>query len=160
MDRPLKRLRRRHHLRAHRASAVSTGSVKNEINVTPLVDVVLVLLIIFMVVTPMLSRGVKVEMPETVHHEKKQDTGEQIVVTVSLDGKSYLETDLAEGEALTTAVRKSLTKRGSEGIREVHVKGDRRLEYGVVRKVLERIHDAGAPTVALGTEDRKKEGSK
>src|SRR4051812_42360692 len=109
--------RRRHHLHHRRSSSVSTGAVKNEINVTPLVDVVLVLLIIFMVVTPMLSRGVKVEMPETLHHEKKQDTGEQIVVTVALDGKVYVETDPADDTAIVGIIRKSLTKRGSEGIR-------------------------------------------
>ena len=57
----------------------SDREAMSEINVTPLVDVVLVLLIIFMVVTPMLSRGVKVDLPETTNHEKKHDTGEQII---------------------------------------------------------------------------------
>src|SRR5436853_2807989 len=97
--------RRHHHLHHRRASAVSAGTVKNEINVTPLVDVVLVLLIIFMVVTPMLSRGVKVDLPETVHHEKRNDTGEQIVVSISLDGKSSVGADPAAGEQLVKMMR-------------------------------------------------------
>src|SRR5881628_2282958 len=117
--------RRRHHLHHHRTSAVSTGAVKNEINVTPLVDVVLVLLIIFMVVTPMLSRGVKVELPETVHHEKKNDTGEQIVVSIASDGKSYIGADHFEGEELVKAMRAELGKKSKEGhVRDVHVKAD------------------------------------
>ena len=155
---PLKRHRTKIHKK--REHSIKPGATKNEINVTPLVDVVLVLLIIFMVVTPMLHRGVHVDLPVTSNHEKKQDTGEQIVVTVALDKKSYVETDLVDDEALVSHVRKLLTKRGSEGIREVHVKADRRLDYGTVRKVLERIHDAGAPNVALGTEDLKKEAKK
>ena len=74
-------------------SSIKPGNTKNEINVTPLVDVVLVLLIIFMVVTPMLHRGVHVQLPETKNHEKKQDTGEQLVVTIRGDGAVFIETD-------------------------------------------------------------------
>ncbi len=154
---PHRRPRRRVHQRRH--PAVSTGAVKNEINVTPLVDVVLVLLIIFMVVTPMLSRGVKVELPETRHHEKKNDTGQQIIVSVTAEGRTFVDADPAEGEALVTLVRQALGKKGADGTREVHVKGDRRLGYGTVRKALERIHQAGAPSVALGTEELKAEGA-
>ncbi len=156
----LPRKHKHHRIHHRRASAVSTGAVKNEINVTPLVDVVLVLLIIFMVVTPMLSRGAKVEMPETEHHEKRQDTGEQLVVSISLDGRIFVESDQVEGDQLVPAIKKAITKHGGKDIHEIHVKADRRLEYATVRKVLEKIHEAGAPAVALGTEDRKKEGGK
>src|SRR5205823_11448072 len=133
---PPRRPRKRHHrIHTHRASNLSAGSVKNEINVTPLVDVVLVLLIIFMVVTPMLSRGVKVDLPETVHHEKRNDTGEQIVVSISADGKSYVGADPAQGEQLVKMIRTELgkVKPGAGGGRDVHVKADRRLVYGDVR---------------------------
>jgi biopolymer transport protein ExbD len=129
--------------------------VKNEINVTPLVDVVLVLLIIFMVVTPMLTRGVKVQLPETEHHDKRQDS-DQIVVSVDERGRVFLDAKPAEGGALVAAVRSALGRRRKDGaLREVHVKADRRLEYGEVRRVLERIHEAGAPTVALGSDAKK-----
>ena len=144
--------RHAHHHKGPHATGLSAAPVKNEINVTPLVDVVLVLLIIFMVVTPMLSRGVKVELPETLHHEKKQDTGEQIVVTVQAGGHTFVDTDRAEGEQLVERIKLALRTNGG---REVHVKADRALQYGVVRRVLERIHEAGAPTVALGTAEHK-----
>src|SRR3954465_8504431 len=92
-DRPRTPLRR-HRTKIHkkREHAIKPGATKNEINVTPLVDVVLVLLIIFMVVTPMLHRGVHIDLPVTEHHDKKQDTGEQLIISVRNDGV-YIETD-------------------------------------------------------------------
>src|SRR5437762_10411892 len=72
-----KRIHERHKL------AISTATIRSDINVTPLVDVVLVLLIIFMVVTPMITRGKPVEMPVTKYHDQKNDSGEQIVVSVT-----------------------------------------------------------------------------
>ncbi|MSP61299.1 MAG: biopolymer transporter ExbD [Myxococcales bacterium] len=148
---------KRHHLGPKRASSLSSAPMRSEINVTPLVDVVLVLLIIFMVVTPMISRGVKVTLPETLHHTKKQDTGEQIVVGVTKDGKAYVGVDRADGDALITLLRKEM---GGNSSREVHVKADRDLEYGQVREILERIHAAGAAKVSLGTEDKREGGKK
>jgi biopolymer transport protein ExbD/biopolymer transport protein TolR len=140
--------------RRRRRGGPATAPIRSEINVTPLVDVVLVLLIIFMVVTPMLSRGVKVDLPETAHHDKKQDTGEQLVVSVTDDGRVRVGDEPAAGAAITEAVRRHLGPRA----REVHVKADRRLEYGRVREVLERIHAAGAAQVALGTDEKKEHG--
>src|SRR6478672_7484679 len=78
--------RRKHKIHHRRENRIKAAAIRSEINVTPLVDVVLVLLIIFMVVTPMLHRGVKIELPETVHHEKKQDSGELLIVSVRGDG--------------------------------------------------------------------------
>jgi biopolymer transport protein ExbD/biopolymer transport protein TolR len=119
------------------------------------VDVVLVLLIIFMVVTPMLSRGVSVDLPVTLNHVKKNDTGEQVVVTIRADEQIFIENDTATEDNFVERL-KTVLKAHPAG--DVHVKGDRRLNYGKVRRVLERIHDAGAPTVALGSEEMKKEG--
>src|SRR4029078_7422698 len=99
--------RKRAKIHTHRPAMVRTAAVRSEINVTPLVDVVLVLLIIFMVVTPMLNRGVKVELPITAHHEKKQDSGELLVVTVRNDG-TYIETDRLEGDLLDARPRQEL----------------------------------------------------
>ena len=125
--------------------------MRSEINVTPLVDVVLVLLIIFMVVTPLLSRGVKVQLPETLHHDKKQDTGEQIVVGITAAGKVFIGADPAEGESFATLLHKEMNGNPQ---REIHVKADRSLDYGKVRAVLEKIHEAGAGKVSLGTEEK------
>ncbi|MCC7382521.1 MAG: biopolymer transporter ExbD [Deltaproteobacteria bacterium] len=130
--------------------------MKNEINVTPLVDVVLVLLIIFMVVTPMLSRGVAVDLPETKHHEKRNDTGSQVVVSIAKDGRIYVDADPVTEDEIGARLRRELDQKAKGGERLIHVKGDRRLTYGEVRKVLERIHEAGAAQVALGTEELKK----
>jgi len=143
--------KKRHRFHAKHGSQLSAAPVRSEINVTPLVDVVLVLLIIFMVVTPMLSRGVAVELPETVHHEKKQDTGEQIIVSVSADGIAYIGADQTNEGNFVAMMRKALTGKSHE----VHVKADKKLEYGKVRAILEHIHEAGASQVALGTNERK-----
>jgi biopolymer transport protein TolR len=142
--------RRRAKIHKQRKASISPGATKNEINVTPLVDVVLVLLIIFMVVTPMLHRGVHVELPTTEHHQKKQDTGEQLVVTIRGDGAVFIETDKIPDEQLVERVKKELKAQ-----RPVHVRADKNLHYDVVRKVLEKVHDAGAQNVAMGTEDQK-----
>jgi biopolymer transport protein TolR len=148
--------KKRRRLRTPHPHAISKSEVRNDINVTPLVDVVLVLLIIFMVVTPMLSRGVAIDLPVTSNHEKKQDTGEQIVIGVTVDGRVYIDTDPVSDERLVSTVREALAQRRADGSpKEIHLKGDRRLTYGDVRKVLEQIHEAGAPSVALGTEEVK-----
>jgi len=146
---------RKAHRRPHPPMHISAGSVKNDINVTPLVDVVLVLLIIFMVVTPMLSRGVAVDLPVTRNHSKKNDTGEQVVVAVMADGHVFVEADPADNN-LIDKVRQAQKKHSGE----LHVKGDRRLEYGKVREVLEKLHEAGFSSAALATEELKTEGKK
>jgi biopolymer transport protein TolR len=153
---PLKRHRTKIHKK--REHAIKPGATKNEINVTPLVDVVLVLLIIFMVVTPMLHRGVHVDLPVTSNHDKKQDTGEQLVVSVKCEkfedkehcnsSATYIETDRIPDEELVSRVKKEL-----KASRPVHVRADKTLKYGDVRKVLEKIHDAGAQNVAMGTDE-------
>ncbi len=143
-----KKAKRRHY---HAPKKFATGATKSEINVTPLVDVVLVLLIIFMVVTPMLHRGVAVELPETVHHKKKQDSGDILVVTVAKDG-SYIDRDKLQGEMLQSRLKTELVNKG----RAIHLRGDKSLRYGDVRKVLDELHAAGATSVALATEETKK----
>jgi biopolymer transport protein TolR len=148
--RPAPHRRRRAKIHHKRESSIKPGATKNEINVTPLVDVVLVLLIIFMVVTPMLHRGIHVQLPETKNHEKRQDTGEQLVVSIRGDGAVFIETEKISDENLVDRVKQELKKS-----RPVHVRGDKSVEYGVVRKVLEKIHEAGAQNVGMGTEEQK-----
>jgi biopolymer transport protein ExbD len=139
--------RRRHHAR-HAPQAA--GDVKSEINVTPLVDVVLVLLIIFMVVTPMLHRGVDLELPQTRHHLTRQDTGEQVVVSVRGDGV-YIEADKVDVEQLASLLEKEM----KNGPRPINVHADRNLKFGEVRKVLEQIHASGAAQVNMETKEIK-----
>src|SRR5215470_18510072 len=87
-----------------------SSTMMADINVTPLVDVVLVLLIIFMVVTPMLSRGVDVQLPIASNSEKKQDTGNQIIVSVTQNGAIYIETTKVDVENLQGKMEEEIRK--------------------------------------------------
>jgi len=140
---------KRRHRRAHKHAA-PTNAVRSDINVTPLVDVVLVLLIIFMVVTPMLHRGVDLELPKTNNHSTRQDTGEQIVVSVRQDGV-YVEADKVDVEKLSGIIEAQL----KNGARPVNVKADKGLKFGEVRKVLEAVHASGAAQVNMETKENK-----
>src|SRR5262245_60811823 len=143
---PRKKKKRRH---LHKP-VTKTAAMKSDINVTPLVDVVLVLLIIFMVVTPMLHRGVDLELPKTNNHSTRQDTGEQIVVSVRQDGV-YVEADKVDVEKLSGIIEAQL----KNGARPVNVKADKGMKFGEVRKVLEAVHASGAMQVNMETKENK-----
>ena len=130
------------------------GDVRPDMNVTPLVDVVLVLLIIFMVVTPMLSRGVDVQLPIASNSEKKQDTGNQIIVSVTQAGAIYIETTKVDIDNLQGKMEEEIRKNPGK---DIFFKADKRLKYKGAREALEKIHLAGATQVQLGTEEKKKE---
>ncbi|HEX7154013.1 MAG TPA: biopolymer transporter ExbD [Thermoanaerobaculia bacterium] len=133
-------------------SKLSTAAMNSDINVTPLVDVVLVLLIIFMVVTPMLQKGVPVNLPVTEDPEKTPDTEKQLQISVKADGSVYLG---------PLAVRKDQVQSELEAIhertpdREVAVKGDRLVKYGDVMDVLKACREVGFNNVGLVTQPRK-----
>jgi biopolymer transport protein TolR len=126
--------------------------VRAEINVTPLVDVVLVLLIIFMVITPMIARGVAVELPVTAHHDKKADDNKDLIVSITATGEVYLGADKIPLERLTTAVQEERRRNPDKGI---FLKADHRARYGAARATMEAIHRAGVEDVQLGTEENK-----
>ena len=134
------------------------GQVKAEINVTPLVDVVLVLLIIFMVVTPMIARGVDVRLPVTAHHTKKNDDNRDIIVSIALDAGGgstvYVGADRVPldklGETVQEIIKQEKRRHPDKG---VFLKADQRLEYGQARQVMDAIHRAGIEDVQLGTEE-------
>ncbi|MDB4945498.1 MAG: Biopolymer transport protein ExbD/TolR [Labilithrix sp.] len=125
--------------------------IKNEINVTPLVDVVLVLLIIFMVITPMLQRGKDVNLPksEKVDEEKK---GDPLVLSVTPDGKTYVEANQVDESALEGKVADALRR---EPGRKIMLKGDEKVTVGDVRKVMQHARLAGAKGVALAVQEKK-----
>ena len=126
--------------------------IKAEINITPLVDVVLVLLIIFMVVTPMLQRGKDVRLPEVRSPDKENKDGDPLILSVTTDKKMYLEQVLLDDAGLEAKLREELT--ASPG-RKVLLKGDERLTYGEVRKVMEISRKAGAKGISLGVQELK-----
>jgi biopolymer transport protein ExbD/biopolymer transport protein TolR len=132
------------------------GQVRAEINVTPLVDVVLVLLIIFMVITPMIVRGVSVDLPVTAHHDKKNDDNKDLIVSINASGDIYLNADKVPLDKLTAAVQEERRRNADKGI---FLKADHRIRYGTARAAMEAIHRAGVEDVQIGT-DEKKEGGK
>lgn len=135
---------------------VGASSAKSEINITPFVDVVLVLLIIFMVVTPMLQRGVDVLLPLTEHHRDKKDTGEQVIISVRKDGAIFMGNNAVDLEGLELRLRHLMQRRPAP---PVFIKGDRRLTFKPIRKVMEVCHRAGATSASLTTQARKEGGS-
>ncbi|HEY2729423.1 MAG TPA: biopolymer transporter ExbD [Polyangia bacterium] len=143
------RPRRRRHL-ANKAHP--KGQVRAEINVTPLVDVVLVLLIIFMVITPMIARGVAVELPITAHHDKKSDDNKDLVVSVTAGGEVFLGADKVALERLTTAVQDERRRNPDKGI---FLKADQRARYGAARATMEAIHRAGVEDIQIGTDEKR-----
>ena len=129
------------------------GGVKNEINVTPLVDVVLVLLIIFMVVTPMLQRGKDVRLPQVSKPDDEKKETDPIIMSVTTDKKIWIEsTSYPEAQA---EVELAAKLRESPG-KPILLKGDESLTFGDIRKVMDIARKAGAKGVGLGVQERKK----
>jgi biopolymer transport protein TolR len=115
-----------------------------------------VLLIIFMVITPMIARGVAVELPITAHHDKKSDDNKDLVVSVTAAGLVYLGADEIPLSRLTTAVQDERRRTPDKGI---FLKADHRARYGAARAAMEAIHRAGVEDIQLGT-DEKQGGAK
>src|SRR2546428_747437 len=118
--RPFVARTRMRRLLRHRPGA----AYRAEINVTPLVDVVLVLLIIFMVITPMLQRGVEVHLPETMHHQQATNPIEPLVISVNRQGEMFLDQENLREADLESRVRIEILRLPA---REIPLKGDEEL---------------------------------
>lgn len=123
-----------------------TDNVKSDINVTPLVDVCLVLLIIFMVVTPMLQKGVDVTLPLTKDPEKKPDNENQLIVSVKSDSTIYLDTNWVPKNEFEGQMKDLYDRNPSK---EILIKGDTRLQYKDVKKVMDMLNEAGFENIGL-----------
>jgi|SRR5450631_1222038 biopolymer transport protein TolR len=134
------------------AAGGGKGKVKSDINVTPLVDVVLVLLIIFMVVTPMLQRGKDVKLPDATKQKEEDSKSDPMIVSVTADKKIYLEKDPFDEEGLRIAITGKLQ---AEPFKQVLLKGDNSLTFEDVRKVLSVMQKSGAKTVKLGVQEKQ-----
>ena len=133
---------------------MSQAPLTSEINVTPLVDVCLVLLIIFMVVTPMLQKGVPINLPVTSEPEKTPDTEKQLQISVKESNVVYLGPQAIRKEQLQSALEE-IHQRTPD--REIAVKGDRTVKYGEVLDVLKACREVGFNDVGLIAQPEKQQ---
>jgi len=131
------------------------GGVKSDINVTPLVDVMLVLLIIMMLVAPMLQQGVSVKLPTATNTVDKPEVQGQTVIAIAKDKGVYLNAkQIQEGE-LATKVNE-LLENSKDKI--VLIKADEEVEYSAVMGAMDQLRQAGIEDIGLITERKKSEG--
>ena len=128
-------------------------AVMSEINVTPMVDVMLVLLIIFMVSAPLLTVGVPIDLPRTQAKSLDQDR-EPLTVSVNGKGEVYLQNAEIKVDDLVAKLQAITQARGGLDER-IYVRGDRTVDYGTVMRVMGRLSAAGFHRVALVTEGEK-----
>jgi biopolymer transport protein ExbD/biopolymer transport protein TolR len=128
-----------------------------DINVTPMVDVMLVLLIIFMVITPMLSKGISVDMVKTVNPVPMQaaDKSDAIIIAVSRDGQVWLNTTQLPADQLAPKVKDMLTNRLDK---MCYVRADSRARYEKVVDVVNNLRAAGVDQLGLLTEQLVQKG--
>ena len=124
--------------------------VMSEINVTPMVDVMLVLLIIFMVSAPLLTVGVPIDLPQTQAKSLDQDK-EPLTISVNEQGKVYLQNSETDVDALIAKLQAIAQARGGTEAR-IYVRGDKSVNYGTMMKVMGQLSSAGFHRVALVTE--------
>jgi biopolymer transport protein ExbD len=140
------------------SAAKSLGSgenaVRSEINVTPLVDVCLVLLIIFMVVTPLLMEGVPVQLPETVNPDPMPEGAKNLELSIEYNGNIHVENDWLPKEAVAARLVDIYTATPDK---EIVIKADQRLKYREVRELMRMVNEAGFGGVGLAAK-RKDEG--
>ncbi len=131
------------------------GSLKADINVTPLVDVMLVLLIIMMLIAPLLQQGVPVTMPEAANTGEKPDTQDQTVVAIDSRGAFYVNALPVPADDLVPRVQRALEDK-KEKI--VYLKGDKDAKYAAIMDVMDAFRKAQIENIALITEKKNKVG--
>ena len=132
--------------RRHRRSPVMS-----EINVTPMVDVMLVLLIIFMVSAPLLTVGVPIDLPQTRASSLHQADKEPLAISVNTKGQIFLQNSEIKVEELVPKLQAITAARGGNDER-LYVRGDKNVDYGTMMKIMGRLSAAGFRRVALVTE--------
>ena len=125
--------------------------VMAEINVTPLVDVMLVLLIIFMIAAPMLHQGIEVQLPRADAQNLPIRVDDPLILSINSDGLVYLQDQPVHPSLLVERLQPLIRARQDESI---FLKGDRRLDYGTVMEILDILNEGGIQNVGLVTEGR------
>jgi biopolymer transport protein TolR len=126
-------------------------SVMSEINVTPFVDVMLVLLIVFMVSAPLLTVGVPIELPQSQAKALSQDN-EPLTVSVNVEGKVFLQDQEIQIDDLVPKLKAIVDARHGTLNDQIYVRGDKKVDYGTMMRVMGRLSSAGYHRVALVTE--------
>jgi len=124
-------------------------TVLADINITPLVDVMLVLLIIFMITAPMLHQGIEVALPQAEAEALPMRVDDPLILSVNRDGIVYVQEEPIHPSQLIERLQPLIEARGDD---TVFLKGDRELAYGVVMEVLDILHDGGIQHVGMVTE--------
>jgi len=133
------------------------GGPMADINVTPMADIMIVLLIIFMVITPMLQKGVDVKLPQAGNTKERKDEPKSIVVAVKKDTTTYLGSQKLDDQNQLQGLVKERLQDLPEGARMIYLKADDQLPYAEVMKVMDLCREAGVEEVALIAE-RKVQG--
>jgi biopolymer transport protein TolR len=123
--------------------------VMADINVTPLVDVMLVLLIIFMIAAPMLHQGVEVALPKANAANLPLRVQDPLVISIDRNGRVYLRESAVETDELVARIKSQIAARGDD---TVFLKGDRDVPYGKVIEVLDVLHQGGIVHVGMVTD--------
>lgn len=131
------------------SSRSSGNAPMSDINVTPMVDVMLVLLVIFMVTAPLLQQGVKVDLPDAQAEPIKTSTEERLVLTLAKDGKAYLGKTEVPVERLTDLLSSNEKLKIDK---ELYLHADQELPYGLVVRVMAAAKAGGAETLAMVTD--------
>jgi biopolymer transport protein TolR len=131
------------------------GGVKSDINVTPLVDVMLVLLIIMMLITPMLQQGVAMRLPQASNTVDKPTTQDNTTVAVGKDGSMYVNAKQVSEAEMASKVTEALE---SKKEKVVFIKADEEALYSSVMAAMDQLHQAGVEDIALITERRREGG--
>jgi biopolymer transport protein TolR len=134
---------------------IGSKNVKSDINVTPLVDVVLVLLIIFMVITPLLQRGKPVVLPDARHVSALKAGGDPVLVSITADGKIWIDKQEVALDQLS--VELPIQMQISPGA-PVMVKGDKSVEYKLIREMILEISKTHLMGVSLAASEIKDKG--
>jgi biopolymer transport protein ExbD len=125
------------------------GGIKSDINVTPLVDVMLVLLIIMMLVAPLLQQGVPVKLPEASNYADKPETQDQTVVAIAVDKSFYLNAKFVPEHELATRVEETIRTKVEK---LVLIKADEGVDYAAVMAAMDQLRQAGIEDIGLITE--------
>lgn len=130
------------------------GGPMADINVTPMADIMIVLLIIFMVITPMLQKGVDVKLPQAGNTKERKDEPKSIVVAIKKDSTTYLGAAKLDNQAELGPQVKERLQDLPEGARIIYLKADDGLPYSEVMKVMDIVREAGVEEVALISEPK------